>query len=314
MAHTLEQRGLNNQWRQVRVGKITVVVRIFLAAHGARLITIRVVEAGFLNHSSAVLDQLDLATHFILDGALHESEGIEILDLTAGAELSLSDRTHRHVGIHSKRAFLHVAVANAQPGDQAVQRAGVGNRLKRRAHLGLAHDLQQRRSSTVQVDARHAGQRSAPQPAHCVFMQRLAGILFKVSPGQVDHFFMRALAVLPGQRQAAAADHRDLVLADLIPLGQIRVEIIFSGKDRTRGDVRANRQSESHGAFQRGGVHDRQDSGQRQINRAGLRVGSRTECGRCPGKNLRSGRELHMRLEPDDHFPAFHCVHILIIG
>ena len=194
-------------------------MRVFLAAHRAGLVTIGVVEAGFLNHPTAVFDQLDLATHLEFDRALHEAEGIEVLDFAAGAELGLTHRAHRHIGIDPKRAFLHVAVADAQPGHQTVQGLGIGHRLGRRAHLGLGDDLEQRRAGTIEVDARHAGECRTTQRLHRVFMQRLAGVFLEVGARQVDGLFARTLVALPDDRQRAALHNRDFVLADLIALG-----------------------------------------------------------------------------------------------
>jgi hypothetical protein len=51
-----------------------------------------------------------------------------------------------------RKAFLHVAVADADPGDDLVQ-LGVGHGFLAAAHVGLGHDLQQRRAGAVQVDA-----------------------------------------------------------------------------------------------------------------------------------------------------------------
>ena len=72
--------------------------------------------------------------------------------------------------------FLHVAVADAEPDDERVQRAGVGDRLGARAHVGLGDDLQQRRAGAVQVDA---------GLAVVVLVQRLAGVFLEVGARQV---------------------------------------------------------------------------------------------------------------------------------
>jgi hypothetical protein len=60
---------------------------------------------------------------------------------------------HRDVGVAAEAAFLHVAVADAQPHHQRVQRLGVFHGLGAGAHVGLGDDLQQRRAGAVQVDA-----------------------------------------------------------------------------------------------------------------------------------------------------------------
>jgi hypothetical protein len=83
---------------------------------------------------------------------------------------------HRHVGVATEAAFLHVAVANAYPLHQGVQRLGVGHGFRARTHVGLGDDFQQRRAGAVEVDAGTAVE---------ILVQRLAGIFFEVGAGQV---------------------------------------------------------------------------------------------------------------------------------
>jgi hypothetical protein len=53
----------------------------------------RVEEARLLHHLAAVLDQLDLAAHLVLDRLLEEAERVEVLDLAARAERLAGLRT-----------------------------------------------------------------------------------------------------------------------------------------------------------------------------------------------------------------------------
>ena len=66
-------------------------------------------------------------------GAFKKAEGIEVLDFAPGAELGAARNAHRDIGIAPERALLHVAVADAQPHHQTVQRPRVGHRLARRS-------------------------------------------------------------------------------------------------------------------------------------------------------------------------------------
>ena len=68
----------------------------------------------------AVLDLLDLPAHFIVDGLLHELEAVQVLDLAPRAQCR-AGLAHRHVGIAAEAAFLHVAVADADPRHDLVQ-------------------------------------------------------------------------------------------------------------------------------------------------------------------------------------------------
>ena len=73
--------------RQVGIGKVAIVLRVFLAAHRARLVPVRIVEPGLLDDRAAVLDQLDLPADLEVDRLLEEAEAVQVLDLAARAEL-----------------------------------------------------------------------------------------------------------------------------------------------------------------------------------------------------------------------------------
>ena len=88
-AHGLDERLVEHDRQQVRIGEVAVVVRLFLGAHRARLALVGVVEARFLHDLAAALEQLDLALDLVVDGLLDEAERIEVLDLGARAELRL---------------------------------------------------------------------------------------------------------------------------------------------------------------------------------------------------------------------------------
>ena len=76
----------DHQRRQVGVGEVAVVVRVFLAAHRARLAAIGVEQHGRLLDAAAVLDRVDLPLHLVVDRLLQEAEGVQVLDLAPRAE------------------------------------------------------------------------------------------------------------------------------------------------------------------------------------------------------------------------------------
>ena len=71
----------------------------------------------------------------------------------------------------SGTTFLHVAIADADPDDEAMQRARVRHRLLSPAQIGLGDDFEERRAGAVQVNTTHAAK-------HVV--QRLAGVFLEV--------------------------------------------------------------------------------------------------------------------------------------
>ena len=138
--HTFYPVACYTEWWQVWVREVAVIGRIFFGSHGACFAGIRVKQHGGLLDGVAVFNLLDLPTHFVVDGLLHELETVEVLDLATRAEFS-ARFTHRHVGVASERTFLHIAVANANPSDDFVQLFGVSHCLIAAAHVGFRHDF-----------------------------------------------------------------------------------------------------------------------------------------------------------------------------
>jgi hypothetical protein len=82
----------DHQRRQVGVGEVAVVVRVFLAAHRARLAGVGVEQHGGLLDGQAVLDAVDLPLHLEVDGLLQEAEAVEVLDLAPRAQFGAPGR------------------------------------------------------------------------------------------------------------------------------------------------------------------------------------------------------------------------------
>ena len=256
----LDHRVVDHERQQVRIREIAVVVRLFLRAHRARLAAIRVVQARFLHDLAAALDQLDLALDLVVDRALDEAERIEVLDLGARAELLLALRPHGDVRVAAERAFLHVAVADLEVAHQRVDLLHVRHGFLRRAHVGLRDDLEQRRSRAVEVDAR--------KPVE-ILVQRLARVLLEVGAGDADAL---RRAVLEQHVEPARLHHRQLVLADLVALRQVRIEVVLAREDRAARDRRAGREPEPHGHAHGVEVEHRQHARIPEVNEVGLGV------------------------------------------
>ena len=62
------------QGREVGVWEVTVVLGIFLRAHGPRLIPVGIKEPRLLYHRATVLDERHLPRGLHLDGALQETK------------------------------------------------------------------------------------------------------------------------------------------------------------------------------------------------------------------------------------------------
>ncbi len=167
----------------------------------------------------------------------------------------------------------------------------VGHGFLGAAHVRLGDDFQQRRAGTVQVDA------GGPWE---FFVQALAGIFFQVRAGHANTLDG---AVFQRDVQVALADDRQLHLADLVALGQVRVEVVLAREHVVLADLGVNRQAEHHRHAHRFLVQHRQYAGHAQVDQAGLGVGLCAERGGATGENLRLGGELGMNLQPDHNFP-----------
>jgi hypothetical protein len=80
-----------------------------------------------------------------------------------------------------------------------------------------------------------------------VFVQRLAGVLLEVGAGER----MVLVDVADLDVEAAALDDRQLVLADLIALGQVGVEVVLAGEDVALDQLGADGQAEADAALDR---------------------------------------------------------------
>ncbi len=246
--------------QQVRAREVAVIVGFFLGAHAARLVSVRIIQAGFLHDLAAVLDQLDLTLHLEVDGTLDEAEGVDVLDLRAGAEGFLALGAHRDVDVATQGTFGHVAVGDAQVGDDGVDRLHVGHRFLGGTHVRLGDDFQQRRAGTVEVDTGHALE---------VFMQRLAGIFLEVGMVDADRL---ARAIFQKDLEHARTDDGLIHLAGLVALGQIRVEVVFPLEHGAALNLRIHCQAKHDRIAESLLVGDRQRAGHGQVNGVGLRV------------------------------------------
>ena len=100
-------------------------------------------------------------------------------------------------------------------------RAEVGG-LVGRAQVGLGHDLDQRGAAAVEV---HDARLGPVDPARAARVDQLRRVLLHVH------------AVDAHVAEPAAGAERDVVLADLVALRQVRIEVVLAVEDRARGDL-----------------------------------------------------------------------------
>ena len=195
--------------------------------------------------------------------------------------------------------FFHVDVGDAQLLHQAAQLREVGPGLLGRADVGLADDLHQGSAAPVEVHQRVVGPVDAARgPAG---VHQLARVFFHVHPGDAHP---EGAAVLQFHVQMPADAQRQVVLRDLVGLGQVGIEVVLAVEDGALGDPAVEGQGDARGVLHRLLVDHRQHARMPQADRADPRVGRLAEGHLAAAEHLGAGAQLHVDLEADDRLPA----------
>ena len=113
-------------------------------------------------------------------------------------------------------------------------------------------------------------------------MQRFAGVFFQVGTGDADSF----ASLRRVDKELSAGNDWNLVLADLVTLGQVRVEVVLARKDRAGVDPGIDRETKLYRQQCCLPIHHRQHSRQGDIHRTCLGIRCGAVGGRSPGKYL----------------------------
>ena len=180
---------------------------------------------------------LILAVDFVNQGLFDGPKAVQILDLDDRRRdrLAVLRDVKIDVGVAPQRAFLHLAVGDFQVAQSQLQLFQAATRIGRRADVGLGDDFEQRNARAVQVDLGKAA----------VAVGQLAGIFLEMDPRQAAP--AAAAAILANRDlEMAASRKRQVVLADLIVFGQVRIVVVLPvplGERRDLG-VQAHRRFE----------------------------------------------------------------------
>ena len=165
--------------------------------------------------------------------------------------------------------------------------------------VGLADDLHQRRAAPVEVHQRVVGAVDAARGAAGV--DQLARVLLHVHPGDAHPV---GAAVLQLHVQMPADAQGQVVLRDLVGLGQVGIEVVLAVEDGALGDAAVEGQGDAGGVLHRLLVGHRQHARMPQADRADVGVGRLAEGDLAAAEHLGAGAQLHVDLEADDGFPA----------
>ena len=130
---------------------------------------VAIVETGLLHDFAAVFEHINLSFHFQRNGFFHEAERVQVFGLGTGAQF-IAGLADGHVHIKTHVALGHVAIADADRGDDGVQLASECHRFFGIGHIRFRDHFDQRRAGPVQVDAGHAMEVFV-QGFPCVFFQ-----------------------------------------------------------------------------------------------------------------------------------------------
>ena len=141
---------------------------------------------------------------------------------------SRAARPQRDVRLDPHLAALHVGVRRADRAEQQLELLGVAAGLLGGPDVGLGHDLHERRARPVEVDEADLAARRRPSAwtSLAVSSSRCARVIAD-----------RERPVRRLEREPAERRERQVVLADLVALGQVRVEVVLAipaGRRRAR--------------------------------------------------------------------------------
>ena len=173
---------------------------------------------------------------------------------------------------------------------------GVAAGLLGGADVGIGHDLHQRRARAVEVD------QADPSAGVVGGVDELGRVLLEVGPGDPD----RDLALGRLERQPAMGGERQVVLADLVALRQVRVEVVLAiPAGRRPASRRRSRRPVARTCSTARRLIDRQRARQAEADRADVAVRRRAGVVvRAAAEHLRGGLQLAVDLDPDDGLVA----------
>ena len=242
------------------------------------------------------LKLLVLPLRLVADRPFDRPEAVEVLDLDDGrrGDFRTPARARQrkvdvHVGIAAQAALLHFAVGNADLAQQQANLLEIRLGLLGAREVGLADDLQQRRAGAVEID-------QAVAAAALLVVQHLAGVLFQVDADDADP----PGAGGRGDLQPAVVAEGQVVLADLVVLGQVGVVVVLAVPLGERRDRAVEGQGRLEGQVEGAPVHDRQHAGHADADRAGRRVRRQAELRAAAAEQLGAGQQLDVDFQADD--------------
>src|SRR5690606_14033948 len=137
---------------QVGGGKVAVVVGALFRAAQFGAADLVVPPPGRLGEGASRFEFVNLASDFVVEGAPHGGNGVEVSQLDLGAEFALVRRAHGDVHVTAHLPFFHVGIGDAAVDEDLPERVEVGDGLLGGIDLRFGDDLHQGRPGAVEVD------------------------------------------------------------------------------------------------------------------------------------------------------------------
>ena len=231
-----------------------------------------------------------LALDLVGDGALDRPERVHVLDLGPGAERLRAAGAQRDVRLDPHLAVLHLRVGDVDGAEQQPELLGIAASLLGGSDVRLGDDLHERDAERLKST------RLTRLPSAAA-----AWTSFAVSSSR----WARRIPIVTGplgrvEGQRAVGGEREVVLADLVALREVRVEVVLAiparGRGRSRPDRGPGRQDVLHGLP----VDCRERARQAEADRTGMGVrgGIRVRDG-AGAEHLAHGPDLAVDLDPD---------------
>lgn len=287
-----------DDWRQIRLRHVAVVVRVLFAAHRERDAAGRVERARLLDDVAAVLEYFLLALNLVVDGILEILEGVDVLHLRAGAELFRASRAQGDVDVGAQVAFFHAAVRDVDVLHDGLDLLHVGAGLFCRAQVRLRNNLEEWHTRAVVVDVARRGVLDGRARVN-----KLAGVLLHVDARQADALL---LAIDIDVDPAVLSDWQ-VVLGRLPVLRQVRIVVVLAVELAVLVDCAVRREAGLDAELDDTLVDRRQDARQAEADRADMRVLLRAEARGAAAEDLRFRLEFAVDLKANDCFVFHQC-------
>ncbi len=248
--------------------------------------------ARFLLDGQPLLDALQLPLLLEEQRALDSPEGVHVLDFDFRPE-RIANSAHADVRVAAECPLFHVSGRDTDVAQDLAQCDQVVTCLFSGPQIRFPDNFHQWHAGAVEIN------QADLRAASVNLVDQAPGVLLDVHACNASALFLAR----GDELQRSIDAQRQVVLRDLVPLGQVRVHVILAVHLAVRRDLAVQRQSRQHCCFHGRPVHHWQRAGKSPANEAdmsiwlGVRVARRAST-----VHLGLGQKLSVNLEADDDF------------